>query len=670
MFDRKTTSSNLIILNKLRSNITIVFILAQILTMISFYFVYSKLNYIYHQRLAEVMVEGVRNSTIIGDYRNTIETLNTNFNKDFNSVTLYTDGGQRIFSLPPSIFVQSKSSSGLWENISFNRVLIPIEFSDNGEKSQFGEYVFVYSRFSFFWYWGLTALITLIFGIWLFRQSKNRLISNQELIKVKEVAEARFKMARQVSHDIRSPLAALNMMLGELAQVPESKRIIIRSSVQRINDIANELLTKGKEHSISGHRDESSVVSITNDKPKREQALTVELLYPIIDTIVSEKRLQFREKQGIEIEADILNAYGLFAKINSTELKRALSNSITNAVEAFPESYGKVLLSLKSTDRAVVLTINDNGKGIPPHVLERLGQIGVTHGKDGTQSGSGLGVYHAKNTVESFGGKFQIESRENVGTKIIMTFPKVPAPKWFIEKLLIEPGTQIITLDDEISIQQVWQIRFNDIDVKHNDITLFPFTSGDEFKVWMSTFELKVNANRRIYLVDFELLNQKQNGLEIIEKLGIGRQSILVTSRYEEKVIREKCEALGIRLIPKPMAGFVPIEIKKPLEYFDAILIDDDSLVELAWNMVAKEKNKKLLYFSNPADFFDESEKFHFESPIYVDSNLGHGIKGEDVSLRISEMGFKNVNICTGYQVTDFPPMPWVRSIIGKDPIF
>jgi len=40
--------------------------------------------------------------------------------------------------------------------------------------------------------------------------------------------------------------------------------------------------------------------------------------------------------------------------------------------------------------------VQDNGKGIPASVLSKLGQMGFTHGKEGTESGSGLGVYHAK----------------------------------------------------------------------------------------------------------------------------------------------------------------------------------------------------------------------------------------------------------------------------------
>jgi signal transduction histidine kinase len=54
------------------------------------------------------------------------------------------------------------------------------------------------------------------------------------------------EVASQVAHDIRSPLSALNMVSSELGEVPEEKRLLIRNSIQRINDIANDLLAKGK----------------------------------------------------------------------------------------------------------------------------------------------------------------------------------------------------------------------------------------------------------------------------------------------------------------------------------------------------------------------------------------------------------------------------------------
>ena len=54
------------------------------------------------------------------------------------------------------------------------------------------------------------------------------------------------RMASQVSHDIRSPLSALTMLINQLTDVPEDKRTLIRSSFNRINDIANTLLEKSK----------------------------------------------------------------------------------------------------------------------------------------------------------------------------------------------------------------------------------------------------------------------------------------------------------------------------------------------------------------------------------------------------------------------------------------
>lgn len=86
-----------------------------------------------------------------------------------------------------------------------------------------------------------------------------------------------------------------------------------------------------------------------------------------------------------------------------------LSNIINNAVEAFADSCGNVEVALLSIGDEVQLIVKDNGRGIPPEVLKKIGEKGVTHGKEGTTSGSGLGVYHARKTIESCDGVFEIK---------------------------------------------------------------------------------------------------------------------------------------------------------------------------------------------------------------------------------------------------------------------
>lgn len=65
-----------------------------------------------------------------------------------------------------------------------------------------------------------------------------------------------------------------------------------------------------------------------------------------------------------------------------------------------------------------------------------------------------------------------------------------------------------------------------------------------------------------IFLIDYELIGQRFTGLDLIEENKLGDRAILVTSRYEEPQIRKRCEKLGIRLIPKSMTGWVPIEVR------------------------------------------------------------------------------------------------------------
>ncbi|MDP2866153.1 MAG: ATP-binding protein [Elusimicrobiota bacterium] len=88
------------------------------------------------------------------------------------------------------------------------------------------------------------------------------------------------------------------------------------------------------------------------------------------------------------------------ASVNPKDFQRLISNLANNAVEAF-ENGGTLTVILYSRDGEITIELKDDGKGIPPGILPKLGLKGETHGKAG---GTGLGLYPARAAVESRGG--------------------------------------------------------------------------------------------------------------------------------------------------------------------------------------------------------------------------------------------------------------------------
>lgn len=350
------------------------------------------------------------------------------------------------------------------------------------------------------------------------------------------------KIAAQVAHDIRSPLAALSVLEKDLATLREDKRVMVRCAVNRIRDISNNLLDK-------------RIIDPNFDKllPERHSP---QLIIALLEQLITEKRIQYREKLDIEINDQFdLNSYGLFANVQPIELKRVVSNLVNNAVEALP-NVGCVLLGLSLHHGDIQITVSDNGRGISEEILPRLMRSGETYGKI---NGSGLGLYHASQTVRLWGGDINIASTVDEGSIVTMTLPKSEAPAWFVKKIIIRSAMTIIIVDDDASIHQVWQTRMAVICENIPGIRVLHFSMPAEFEIFLkekSSLDLNV-----LYLIDYEYLGSTDNGLDLIENNGIAIHSILVTSRFEEPLIRARCGNLGVKLIPKALAGFVPIEI-------------------------------------------------------------------------------------------------------------
>ena len=357
-----------------------------------------------------------------------------------------------------------------------------------------------------------------------------------------EKAQLLYNLSCQVAHDIRSPLAALDMVLSNLPQVPEERRLIVRSSLGRIRDILNNLV--GKKPGPNGK-------SIEGEKDGR---LSVQLLSSLIDSLIAEKRTQYRSKLGIDIKY-VFNSenYGLFSYIEPISFSRMLSGLVDNAVEASNFS-GRIKLNVVPLGGKIQIVLEDFGKGIPKKLIPLIGIRGNAFNKEG---GSGLGLHYAIKVAEDFGGSLTVNSIESVGTKIIVELPRCETPLWFTNKIILSKNICIVILDDDPSIHHIWKGRIDSIKPNGEFVHVENFSTPNNFKEWCRLNRLEYD--QIIYLIDYEFLGFEETGLDLIEELHIFNQSILVTSRFEDEAIRSTCSRFNVSMIPKGLAGFVPI---------------------------------------------------------------------------------------------------------------
>lgn len=100
-----------------------------------------------------------------------------------------------------------------------------------------------------------------------------------------------------------------------------------------------------------------------------------------------------------------------------------------------------------------------------------------------------------------------------------------------------------------------------------------------------------------------------------------------------------------------------------------AVLIDDDALVRISWKLAAKKSGVLLHTFATPADFLAQRRNFEKNIPIYIDSELGEGVKGETIAETFRAEGFTDLTLETGHPPEKFSAPAWLK-ITGKEPPF
>ena len=100
------------------------------------------------------------------------------------------------------------------------------------------------------------------------------------------------------------------------------------------------------------------------------------------------------------------------------QVEQVFANLFANAVDAMG-GVGDLLVTMRSSEKSVVITVSDSGRGIPQESIEKIFEPFFTT-KD---KGTGLGLAIVYNIIKKHNGDITVESEEGKGTTFTMTLP-------------------------------------------------------------------------------------------------------------------------------------------------------------------------------------------------------------------------------------------------------
>ncbi|MFN7279649.1 MAG: sensor histidine kinase, partial [bacterium] len=214
------------------------------------------------------------------------------------------------------------------------------------------------------------------------------------------------EMARQVAHEIKNPLTPMKLSIQYLQKAivqdaPQVPQLAARVSATLIEQI---------EHLSRIAADFSEFANIGSARQED---------FDLHDTIRSVSDLHAMN-ESVRIELSLEDA-PLIVHADRTQMNRLFSNLLLNAVEAIPERReGIVRISESRSDRDVVISISDNGTGIPETLRASIFSPNFTT----KSSGTGLGLAMCKSIVEQQKGTIDFETETGSGTTFRIRLPQ------------------------------------------------------------------------------------------------------------------------------------------------------------------------------------------------------------------------------------------------------
>ncbi len=209
----------------------------------------------------------------------------------------------------------------------------------------------------------------------------------------------------KISHDLRSPLSSIAGLLSLLKPMDEENDQylhMIKNRVEKLDNFISDILTHSKNLYTAVSIGQVNMQEVVNEVWEELTHLANhKIVKPIIDI------------QNKEFYSD------------GSRLKDITKNIIANAIQYInpsrDEHYVKIKISID--ENRMEAEFIDNGMGIDPKTLPRVFDI-FFRGSD-TSTGSGIGLYIVKQSIEKLNGKINIQSSTKEGTRIFITMPNM-----------------------------------------------------------------------------------------------------------------------------------------------------------------------------------------------------------------------------------------------------
>lgn len=232
-------------------------------------------------------------------------------------------------------------------------------------------------------------------------------------LQLQKLNEDKNKFLRIAAHDLRNPVGTILSMSSILLDEegdslsPQVREMIgvMESSSSFMLQLLNELLD----------------VAVIESGKLNLNIFEIDLVSLITNNILHNKPAADKKSIALEFKSDLEK---LDATVDSVKIEQVLNNLISNAVK-FSHTGKSITINLKQEEDNAVITVRDQGQGIPEAEMDKLFKpfsktsVKSTHGEQST----GLGLSIVKKIIEAHNGRIWAESEVNVGSAFSFSIP-------------------------------------------------------------------------------------------------------------------------------------------------------------------------------------------------------------------------------------------------------